>query len=324
MIFAGNLIEIYIMKIGIVGDGLTGLLLAWELRKASCEVTLIGDGSLRIASVESAGILTPLANKKNDILADYEPLLDTALDIYQDISAFFGQELIRPVPIIKQGAYPGTSPYFEEQSGAAVTPFWKLTGPFMNILRAWQVNTGMIRLLRRHFEAAGLYSRRTVIWEQQQVRRLLADYDYIFCCEGAAVRKNPLFAHMPFTRNKGDVMQVRIPGLPGDAVYDLAYKLVPVGADGLFWLGSSNIWRYEEVLPAAAFRKDVEEYLSRTLKLPYEILRHTSVERPTIAGQQAVAVSHPEHASIRIINGLGARGYLKAPALVREALAAIL
>lgn len=311
------------MRIGIVGDGITGLLLAWELQKTACEVALLGNGSMVAASLESAAVLTPLANKKNDILPDYERLLDIALEMYTGIAAYFRKAFVRPIPLVKQGTVPGNNPYFEATDIGTVSPFWELPGPFMNVLNAWKVNTGIITVLRQHLESTGIYTRSAVAWNADTVRKLEEIYDLIICCEGAAVRCNPLFAHIPFTKNKGDVMLVQIPQLPGNSIYDFRYKLVPLQQD-LFWLGSNNIWQYETVQPEPSFRSAAEIYLSHSLKIPFRVLRHVSVERPTIAGQQALACPHPEHTSIWCVNGLGSRGFLKAPALIREVLTHIL
>lgn len=312
------------MKIGIVGDGLTGMLLAWELQQAGCDVVIMGTAATGMASEESAAVLTPLANRKHDILPDYQRLLDIALEMYTDIGTRFGRGLVHPLPILKQGSLPGDAHYFEVGEEELIVPYWQLAGPFLSVRNAWKVDAGIVNILRNYFGEKECYVRRKVDWSESTLKELKTTFDLIVCCEGAAVRHNPLFSHLPFTKNKGDVMQLYIPMLSGKAIYDFEYKLVPMGQEGMFWMGSNNIWHYDEVLPEPSFRTAAEKFLSRSLKVPFSVLKHIAVERPTIAGQQAVARPHPEHTAFWCVNGLGARGFLKAPALVKEVLTGIL
>jgi len=144
----------------------------------------------------------------------------------------------------------------------------------------------------------------------------------IIFCNGARAMRQPLFQHIPFTPNRGDVLLLEIPGLHSDQVLHLQHiRLIPLG-ENRYWCGSNYRWD-QDVQPDVAWRIQTEALLRKWLRVPFIIRQHLVAERPTTAGQQPVYGFLKSHPRIGIFNGLGTRGFSLAPVLARQFVMAI-
>jgi hypothetical protein len=139
----------------------------------------------------------------------------------------------------------------------------------------------------------------------------------IFFCDGTANINQPLFNRLPYAPNKGEVIIAEIPLLPANNIYKQGISIVP-WKDGLFWIGSTYNWQYENLEPTTAFREKVEQQLSHWLRLPYKIMDHIVAERPANVERRPFVGLHPQYASVGILNGMGTKGCSLAPYFATE------
>jgi hypothetical protein len=140
----------------------------------------------------------------------------------------------------------------------------------------------------------------------------------IIDCSGSAGQSNPYFSILPFTKNKGEVLIASIRGLEADHIYKQGILKIVPWKDGLFWLGSSFVWDFDDAAPTHAFRDKVEKHLTHWLKLPFEIVDHWAAERPTTVGQTPFVGMHPVHNRVGIMNGMGTKGCSLAPFFAKQ------
>jgi len=319
-------------RILIVGIGLIGQLLAYELSKNQYNITLIGERNSNFASRISAGLINPLSGKKYGILKDYSPKLEAAFSLYEALEKDAQLQFIKPIELFKFTDEPISqqhNPYLKQIASKDIIQLENYFQDIKNIIKVnpcYQVQTSSllnylqrslpnkIQLIDAHFDSQQLKINETTATYDG------INYDAVIFCEGANVRNNPLWNQLKFTKNRGDVLLVKIPSLPNNAIYEMGFKIMPL-YDDIFWVGSNNEWNYDDLLPNLNWKQSIITQLDKWLKLPYEILEHWVAERPTIAGQNPVYEQHPEHKQLWIINGLGTRGYSAGPYIIQQFLA---
>jgi hypothetical protein len=159
----------------------------------------------------------------------------------------------------------------------------------------------------------------------------------IFCdgVEGAA--PGGYFSRLPFAPNKGEVLIIEAPGLSelrdrrvgggeggggedGEVsgfVFKRGISLVPWAA-GLYWVGSSYEWSFDDPGPSAAFRERTEAILSDWLRVPFRTVEHIASVRPATLERRPFVGLHPRHPVVGILNGMGTKGCSLAPWFARQ------
>ena len=74
----------------IIGQGLAGSLLAWELLQRGCKIMVIDNG-LESASQVAAGLINPVTGMRLVKSAEVEHLLPSAMRCYEQLSQLFKQ-----------------------------------------------------------------------------------------------------------------------------------------------------------------------------------------------------------------------------------------
>jgi glycine/D-amino acid oxidase-like deaminating enzyme len=127
---------------------------------------------------------------------------------------------------------------------------------------------------------------------------------------GAA--ESPWWKEVPFRRNRGEILLVRIPGMREDLVTIRDCILVPQG-DGLFWVGAYNTWDQLPPAPTAEGKAYLENHLKAMLTVPFELVDHICGVRPTVRDRTPVSGTHPLYPHLHLLNGMGTKGYSMAP-----------
>ncbi|MBV9986821.1 MAG: FAD-binding oxidoreductase [Chitinophagaceae bacterium] len=314
----------------IVGQGLAGTFLSWNLQRAGKKVWVIDQWQPRSASRIASGVINPITGRRMVRTWMIETLMPFAVDAYTKFGHELGASLVRqcniidfhPTPQMKL-AFLERAPeekeflklpvdenswreYFEYDFGYGETdPCWLV-----------DINT-MLKNWRQQLEYTQSLSPTIFNWADcsispQEIRYQDIKAGKIFFCEGAAGADNPYFKMLPYARNKGEALIAEIPGLPRTHIFKQGINIVP-WQDGLFWIGSSFEWEFKDLLPSESFRKKTEQHLSRWLKLPCRVLDHFAGERPANMERRPFAGLHPVMPSVGILNGMGTKGCTLAP-----------
>ena len=83
----------------IVGQGLAGTLLGWELEKAGISVALIDGGHASAASSVAAGIINPITGRRLVKSWSFETLFPSAREAYHELENLLGIALWREMRI---------------------------------------------------------------------------------------------------------------------------------------------------------------------------------------------------------------------------------
>jgi glycine/D-amino acid oxidase-like deaminating enzyme len=147
-------------------------------------------------------------------------------------------------------------------------------------------------------------------------------YDRIIFCDGAAALQSTYFSVLPFGLNKGEALWVSIPDMPDQHIYKKGLTLVP-WSEGLFWLGSTYLWEFENEDPTPGFRQFGQNWLQQVIKKPFTIVDHKAAVRPATLERRPFVGWLPHLPTIGILNGMGTKGCSLAPWFAHQFTASI-
>lgn len=315
----------------IVGQGIAGTCLAYNLYKRDISFAIINDTSYKSSSMVASGLINPITGRNFVKSWMIDELLPVAHEFYNGVSELIDQQILNDKRIIRnlknaneenqwygRSKTAGYEKYINETySGRDYSQF--LSGIFSlgliskgTNIRSKALLTGFKDFLLSMdcYKEASFDYDKLIVGQQIQYEEINADK--IVFAEGYGVRNNPYFRHLEFRPAKGEVLLCRIPDLPTDYILKHQKFLVPL-EDDIFWVGSTYQWEFQDMKPTLEKRAELESFLIKYLKLPYQIVDHVTAVRPTTKDRRPFIGQHASHKNMYIINGLGTKGFSLAP-----------
>jgi len=316
----------------IVGQGISGTLLSWQLLQTGKKVLVIDDAQPITATKVASGLINPVTGKKHVTTWLAETLIPFAHQSYQQLGALLGPTFIRTHDLLNFHPTAEAAGLFEARESEDDTYLYHVntpgayTGQFHfsfgigGVSLCYLVDTSLLlQSWRAHLVANDALLEEHFSWDACRIEtdRVLyknIEAAKIIFCAGAADLDNPYFTRLNFQLNKGEAIIAQIPGLSLDYIYKHGpLSLVPWHSSDAFWIGSTFDREYTDALPTPSFRRLVENTLHSWLKLPYTILDHLAAIRPATGGQKPFIGLHPVHPAVGIFNGMGSKGCSLAP-----------
>ncbi len=314
----------------IIGQGVSGTLLSRAVMKLGKKVIVIDDGNISTASKVASGVINPVTGKRLVRTWMIEQLLPFAQTTYKEMGNELGVTLISKCNILdfhaSRDAAQGFNDKLTEENeylaqsgdGGKWQEYFRFNYGIGEITPCLLVDIGaMLHNWRDHLLVKDL-----LVWNRFRiddceigeggVRYGDIAAEKIIFCDGAASMDNPFFSKLPWSKDKGEALIAEIPGLPANNIYKQGFNIVP-WHKGLFWIGATHDWKYADMQPTAAFRKQTEELLNYWLKLPYRIVDHIVAQRPVNLDRKPFVGLHPTVPSVGIFNGMGTKGCSVAP-----------
>jgi glycine/D-amino acid oxidase-like deaminating enzyme len=316
----------------IIGQGLAGSLLAWELMQRGCHVIVVDNGKEN-ASLVASGIINPIMGMRFVKTADVETLLPVALCSYNQMSAFFGQRFYRDMPMFRifrdeaelnhcktRQEQPEYAPYLGDLASSSQeiaqfsTPFGfigqhqaghLLTVPLLTQVKQFLIERNAYRLAAvdyRVIQMDGL-----VRWQDITTKQVIF-------CEGHNGRHNPWFSWLPFQPAKGEILTLSHQAELPDALLNYGNWLLPLTPDKVR-IGATFDREQIDTLPS----EQGKQTLLNTLKsysprlAQSTIVNHQAGIRSCTADKAPFIGKHPHDGRIAIFNGFGAKGGLQIP-----------
>jgi glycine/D-amino acid oxidase-like deaminating enzyme len=312
-------------RIRIIGQGLVGSLLALRLRAAGIPF-VVQDVPLPGASTEVApGIVNPLAGRHfraPDRLPMLLEELDAAMQLAEDA---LGAPIWNPCPILRMFDEPTQVDRFRrglsqaERAAYVAEQFAENTqadlndlyGSFLTLRGGW-ANLPLLKNATRE-----LLRREGRLEEQQWTVGQAPRRGEVTCfCDGWQVAKSPDWGFIPHNPAKGEMLVVRIDGaLPRDRIYNQACWIQPIEPD-LWRLGATYSWSHFNSDPTLDAAEDLQERLRLLTPLPFHVVDQLAGVRPIVEDYRPVIGQHPQRPDWFILNAMGSKGVLQAPACV--------
>jgi glycine/D-amino acid oxidase-like deaminating enzyme len=315
----------------IVGQGLAGTALAWQLRWRGCRVLVLDREPAVTASRIAAGLITPVTGLRLVPSWRFTDLYPAAVDHYRRVERETGVPSFHRQPSIRIFQDAQERGLFEQKahnalSGLVREPRTPLhSDDFDAPLGAFEMPDAARLMTTAYLDASRTAFRRSasyLTFDLDPVRDVVPTVDGVWIpalhfaaraivfCQGHA--ENPWFPRVRFQSARGDVLTLRIPGLGEDRVVHRGIWLAPAGGDR-FHAGSTFDRTALVNEPSPHGQDEIGSRLREFLRLPFEVLEHRAAVRPIINTGRPSLGRHAAHPGIAFFNGLGSKGALVAP-----------
>ena len=316
----------------VVGAGLAGTTLAWQLRRRGLSFALVDKAESVTSSRVAAGLMTPITGKRLTKTWRHDDLFPTAVAFYRAVETETGASFFHPRPIVRILMNEREcANYFKRRAefGALVrepdpplNPTWFPTTDGFEMPTAAQLDVPKYLDASRTFfgeqfvEADVSPEDVAVSAEGVTLPRLNLRANYLIFCQGFAASWNPLTSDLPFRAAKGEILTVRIDDFDERRTVNNGHWLTPAGPD-LWRFGATYSWSDFSNTPTAEARIELQAVLKELVNRPYEIVEQRAAVRPILAGQKPW-IGLLEGSRVGVFNGLGSKGSLMAPYFAGE------
>ncbi len=330
----------------IVGAGLAGCLTAWRLEQAGQDVLLLGSTRLPGASEVAGGIINPVTGRWMTKSWRFDECIAHAVDTYRELERQFNIHIYHPVPFIRYCQ--NTADVKLIQRRMRNPRYSNVLGDYIPVATnrtiltdthgSFQVKqAGHVKLplllttLRNHFAKQGIF--RDSIFDYTSLKKEDGHWHYqdlttnhIIFCEGTGIRDNLWFNQLPLTPVKGETLTFHCPTLQlPHTIYHRGQWLLPV-EEGHFRIGATYDDQDLSETPTEIGKRKLLA-AARSFIAPQhtpEVKQQTTGLRPCTQDFRPFIGSHPTLPGLHIINGLGSKGALLAPAMIRNFLTHLL
>jgi len=314
----------------LVGQGLGGSILAYQLIEKGRRVVMIDTPEKNISSSVAAGLFNPITGRRSvktwkaEIIFPYLDLFYKKVEKTLKIQFYNPKPMFRPFLNIEEeneinaknnnhelGAYvnrivqPGHDSRVINELGGVLLNH----AGFLDIMK-------FISSVRSYINKKGVYynenfdhdkldtSNRKIIY------RSIISKKIIFC-EGSNVQRNPYFNWLPMRPVKGELMYINIEK-PLDFIYNRKVFIIPF-KDKLHKVGATYDWNNLDCETSLETKKYFEDKLKAILNVNFIIKRQLAGIRPATKDRRPFIGVHPENSQIGIFNGLGSKGVSLGP-----------
>lgn len=321
----------------IVGQGLAGSMLAWELIQRGCTVVII-DNAENNASRVAAGLMNPVTGQRFVKSEGVDALLPSAKSFYAHLSVCFRQPFYIEKTMlrifrseqeldlcIKRLDHPGYQHYLGavHKAGKPVAPFAAPLGYLEQKQTGYLLTNSLLTELKNFFIAKACYRQSRLDYRDIQLRpslrwRNIRARQIIFC-EGYRAMFNPWFSCLPMQPVKGEILTLERPmGFP-DNIINFGHWLLPVDDRNIRFGATFD----RENIDADTTQTGKSDLLmSGKLVFPKiqyaKVIDHQAGIRPCTADRQPFIGKHPYFRELNIFNGFGAKGSLVIPGHCRQ------
>ncbi|MBN8566251.1 MAG: FAD-dependent oxidoreductase [Flavobacteriales bacterium] len=318
----------------IVGSGLAGICFA--------DVALQNNKSIRVienysqnSSIIAGGLYNPVILKRFSEVWQAQEQLTLADGVYQSFEKQLNIKLDFKLPIYRKLFS------VEEQNNWFVAADKPLLAPFLStelhyrnypgvhspygfgeVLHSGYVDTALlVKSYQAFLKSKDNFISSTFDYQQLKIDENYLEYDNlqyknIIFSEGFGLLSNPFFNQLPLDGTKGELLIIKCPNLNLDVIMKSSVFILPLG-DDLYKVGATYNWEDKTATPTEEGKQELLNNLKSILHLDFEIVEHLAGVRPTVKDRRPMVGTHPKHKNLHVLNGLGTRGVMLAPAMAK-------
>ncbi|WP_372652266.1 NAD(P)/FAD-dependent oxidoreductase [Draconibacterium sp.] len=323
----------------IVGQGLAGTLLAFELYLAGVEVCIVNNPQKSTATRVAAGMVNPMVFKRMTKSWMVDDLLPVMKKRYHKLEELLGERFYFDMPMIKPLSEQETELWQQRKADEKFAPFIEdisETSPVDRIFASHAygvvkgsgyLKTGLfLDAAKRFFQENELLIEADYPANQSSFENHIfqdMQFDKIVFCEGHYLKTHPLFDFVRLQPAKGEVLQIYAPNLSENFIINRRVFVLPVG-DHRFKVGSTYEWKDLTDFPTEEGKNSIVDRLKELIHVDFTIEEHWAGVRPTVIDRRPVLGKHPQHEHVYVFNGLGTKGVMLAPYFAKEIKALIM
>lgn len=316
----------------IVGRGLAGSMLALEATRRGKRVAVIHDSTGSMATEVAAGLINPVTGRRLALTERADVLFPWAEAFYRDLlppdaaaqpcdvcRIFHSQDEVAAYEKrVTQSAYmdffgPRLTPSeaaacgLRAPLGAVRLRRAIMLNPTRVLEAIWKRIATEVVLVEERFDHDTLHVDDTcVMWKGWTS-------DCLIFCDGFAAQSNPWLQKIPFQHAKGERLLVRSRDWQTDIpVISQGLHILPM-AGGLYWAGGTYAWDDLSSTPTEEARKTILDRLHAMLVATFDVVDHRAAVRPVTNRRTPVLGRLADASRLAVFNGLGSKGFLRAP-----------
>lgn len=316
----------------VVGAGLSGVTVAYQLIKKNVNITLI-DNQINHSSIVAAGMINPLVFRRMNKSWRADEFIPYLHSFYREVEAVTGVSFFHPIKIRRMFSSEQERNYWLEKqstkeyqlymapitkeddnytkaknqfgSGRVQNASYVDTSLFLNGIKAYISQNGTIQ--NEEFDYSQL----------KELKYKGVTYDDIIFCEGYLGKENPWFGQLPIGQTKGEVLVIKANSLPNNESVNRKCFILPLG-NHHFKVGSTYEWNCTDTSITEKGKNAILEKISYLTDEKVTVIDQKAGIRPTSIDRRPLIGSHPEINNYHIFNGLGTKGYMISPLLSEE------
>ena len=310
----------------VIGQGLAGSLLAFELIQQGFKVVIIDNG-VENASQVAAGLINPVTGMRFVKSKEIDFLLPSAKQYYQSLALFFQQPFYVEKPMLR--ILKSTQAYQNAKKRLINSDY---AAYLENIIESKQFNSSvlkqkqtgylltvpLLKALKAFFIYQQCYLSCSLDYNEIKLTNSV-EYQHfkakkIIFCEGYLAVDNPWFSHLPFQVVKGEILTLKNSQPLRNYLLNYGQWMIPLD-DYNFRIGATfdreNINTQNTTKGREALLKNLHHVLPDTTKA--KLIKQQANVRPCTLDKQPFIGLHPKHPQLAIFNGFGAKGSLQIP-----------
>ncbi len=319
----------------IIGQGVAGSCFALKLLENGRSF-LVTDEHKDSASSVAVGIYNPVVLKRFSLIWNAQKQLNLMHKYFSEFEKLLHQNYIYQIPtrrIIKdeneihawnkKASQPELTDFLNRQIQDFSNPDFDVPFGYGEVKNTGRIDLGnCLADFRNYLTGNNLYKNEHFDYSELKISENTIQYkdikaNKIVFCDGFGITENPFFKYLPVIGVKGEVLKIRTENVIPKAIWKAHNFLMPI--DGKICVTASTYDRDDLTPhPTEKGKQEMLQHLKAFYKGDFEILEHTAGIRPTIIDRRPVVGSHPLYKNIFILNGMGTRGTLLAPAMTEE------
>jgi glycine oxidase len=318
----------------IVGQGLAGGVLAWELHQKGFSLAVVDEGLPNTSSKIAAGMFNPVNTKRFTVSSNAESSIKEALAVYKAIEKALQIDIIHHQNIynvfgnnkeVNDYSAKLDHPFFKQYTNESPAPEKNIIQPFGAFevgLSGWVDVKKMLDAMRnfiatKHILLSEFFDYTLLKQEEENwVYKNITAENVVFC-EGFKGNNNPFFAELNIIPCKGDVLEFEAPQLEPTRVVKKGIYIVPLG-NGKFKCGSTYKWENNDATPLLSDKEELTQKIAELINVPFTVTTHYAAIRPTTKTRETIIAKHPTLPNMYALNGLGTKGVINGVKCVRQ------
>jgi glycine oxidase len=315
----------------IVGQGLAGSCLAWQLLQRGKSVLVLDVPKNNRCSMMAAGLFNPVTGKLMTRTWLAETLFQSLFDFYPKLEQTLQQKFFHPMPLYRpflsvqeQNEWMGYSAQPENQKfielihtqsafgdqvydafgGLVIKQCGYVDVPtFLNNFRAY--------LVEQNSFAEELFDESQLSYSTSGITYKQWNASAIIFCMGTSTSSTKLWRALPVKPLKGETLTLKLAEKP-KLIYNRGVYIVP-GIENHYKVGATyETQNLSETITEAA-RLELTTRTRELLKMPFETVNQNWGLRPTSPDRRPMLGHHPDSKNVITFNGLGTKGVSLAP-----------
>lgn len=318
----------------IVGAGLAGITFAETAIQNEKKVIVINDNSQN-SSVVAGGLYNPVILKRFTEVWQSQYQLNLLTQFYATLEQKLNIKLDCKIPLLRKfysieeqnnwftaSDKPGLTNYLSTH--LVPSNYKSIDAPFGygEVLQTGYVNTlALIEAYKSYLKSINALVEKTFLHEEIVIQKDHIEYKnlkakHIIFAEGFGMLFNPYFKSLPLDGAKGELLLIKAPNLNIEVIIKSSIFILPIGND-LYKVGATYNWVDKSSIPTDEAKQELLKELNELIQCDYEVVDHVAGVRPTVKDRKPMLGSHPIYKNLYVLNGLGTRGVMLAPAMAK-------